>query len=83
MAYKSEYRPERGVCERVVRNDAVRLENPRRYYVPTSDKTKWVSTWEEFKAAGGVHCFSEDHGEIELLLPEPYKFSIQFMDKRQ
>lgn len=50
----------------------------RRSFVPTSDATIWISSWEEFKASGGVCCYAEDQATIELQLPEPYKFSIQF-----
>lgn len=60
-----------------IREDAVRHQG--RYIVPTTDETKWVGTWEEFKAVGGGMCWSEDQTEIELTLPAPYKFSIQFM----
>jgi len=61
---------------RVIRSDAEKVHG--RYIVPTSAKTQWVHTWADFKAAGGNLCFNEDQTEIELLLPEPYKFSIQF-----
>lgn len=60
------------------RDDAVWINNPRRQYVPTSDETKWVGNWEEFRAAGGVAHFSEDQTEVVLTLPAPYKFGIQF-----
>lgn len=85
MPMKMVYRPEKGVCERVIRDDAVKiLVGPNRYYVPTqSGVTKWVETWDEFKAAGGWVGFSEDQTEIELLLPEPYKFSCKFMDQQE
>ena len=79
MAEYMQHNPADGTAHRAIRNDAVRLKDPRRWYVPTTDRTKWVSTWEEFRAAGGTVSFSEDQAEIELLLPEPYKFSIQFM----
>jgi hypothetical protein len=69
-----------GVCRRVLRNDAVKHQD--RYIVPTREETKWVSSWDEFKAAGGMTCFNEDQTEIELLLPEGYKFSIQFNERR-
>lgn len=61
---------------RVIRDDAVKYRD--RYIVPTSDATKWVATWAEAQAAGLNICWNEDQTEIELLLPEPYKFSIQF-----
>ena len=64
-------------CRRVLRDDAVRYRE--RYFVPTEfGKTKWVSNWKEFKEAGGQTCFNDDQTEIELLLPEPYKFGIGF-----
>lgn len=67
-----------GTVGRILRDDAVKHDG--RHIVPTSDKTKWVSNWEEFRAVGGVVAFNEDQTEIELLLPEPYKFSIRFQD---
>ena len=79
MAEMLEYRPEQGAYRRIIRDDAVRLRNPDRWYVPTRVATKWVTTWEEFSAAGGKVAFSEDQAEVELLLPVPYKFSIHFM----
>lgn len=72
-----------GTSVRAIRNDAIKMRNPDRWYVPTSEQTKWVSTWAEFKAAGGTTNFSEDQGEIELLLPAPFKFSIQFMRQQE
>lgn len=70
----------------VHRPDAVWLHNPRRLYVPTvwgekSGNTVWVSTWEQFRAVGGVKNFSEDQTEITLTLPEGHKFSIQFQQQ--
>ena len=76
MTLKMEFK--NGIGRRVVREDAVR-DRDHNYYVPTTDETKWVSSWEELLAAGGMICFNDDQTEIELLLPEPYKFSIQFM----
>lgn len=67
--------------ERVVRDDAVKYQD--RYMVPTSKKTQWVTNWQEFRNSGGQLCFNEDHTEIELLLPEPYKFSVKFMDQEK
>jgi hypothetical protein len=75
MTIMSVYNPTKGYYDRVIRNDAVKLQD--RYYVPTKDTTKWVSNMDEFRAAGGVIGFNEDQTEIELLLPEGYKFSIQ------
>lgn len=65
-----------GTCSRVLRDDAVK--HRERYIVPTTDRTKWVSNWAEFIAAGGQTNWNEDQTEIELLLPEPFKFGIQF-----
>jgi hypothetical protein len=64
----------------VVREDAIRIgtDGSRRLFCPTSDTTKWVDTWEAAKAAGMEVCWNEDQTEIELRLPAPYKFSIQF-----
>lgn len=76
MTMKSVYNSKTSVCERVLRSDAVKHRD--RYMVPTSPETKWVGTWDEFKAAGGTTCFNGDQTEIELLLPEPYKFGIGF-----
>lgn len=67
-----------GTMDRVLRNDAVRDQRNGHYVVPTSDTTKWVADWADFKAAGGMTCNNGDQTEIELLLPAPYKFSIQF-----
>lgn len=78
MTTVSVYNPKTGVCDRVIRGDAIKHRG--RYMVPTTDATKWVSNWAEFKAAGGQVCFTEEQTEIELLLPEPYKFSIKFQD---
>lgn len=72
-----------GTCDRIIRNDAVKLRNPDRWYVPTRTETKWVSNMTEFYAAGGVVAFNEDQTEIELMLPEGYKFSIQMLRKAQ
>lgn len=69
-----------GIGRRFIRGDAQRDYRTGQYRVPTTDRTKWVSTWKEFKAAGGAVCFEDDQSRIELLLPEPYKFSIQFGD---
>jgi hypothetical protein len=79
MSEMLKYDSERGVFDRIIRNDAVKLRKPERWFVPTSERTKWVSTWDEFLAAGGIASFSEDGTQMELLLPEPYKFSIQFI----
>lgn len=76
MTLKSVYNQTTGVCDRVVRSDAI--SDRGRLMVPTSAETKWVGTWDEFRAAGGVTAFNGDQTEIELLLPEPYKFSIGF-----
>lgn len=67
---------DKGNSHEQVRDDAVRHNG--RYTVPTSDATKWVGDWDEFRAAGGQVCFGEDQTEIELKLPAPYKFSIRF-----
>jgi hypothetical protein len=59
------------------REDAVPHDG--RWLVPTEyGKTKWVTTWAEFRVAGGVMGFAEDQTTITLSLPAPYKFSIQF-----
>lgn len=76
MAEMLRHNKETGVYDRYIRNDAVKHKG--RWIVPTSDATKWVNTWAEFKEVGGIASFSEDQAEIELLLPEPYKFSIGF-----
>lgn len=68
-----------GKMQRVLRGDARRARNPDRYYCPTTEATQWVTTWQEFKDAGGNIAFNEDQTEIELLLPEPYKFGVTFM----
>ena len=81
MAEMLKYDSERGAFDRIIRGDAVKLRNPERWFVPTSDATRWVSTWDEFLAAGGIVSFSEDQAQIELLLPEPYKFSIRFNER--
>ena len=70
-----------GTLAKVLRSDAIRHDG--RYFVPTSNETKWVDTWEGFLAAGGVVCFNEGQTEIELLLPEPYKFGCGFMRPKQ
>lgn len=75
MTHKSVYNSTTGVCDRVLRSDAVRYRD--RYEVPTTAETIWVSDMDEFRKAGGVVAFSGDQTEIELLLPEPFKFSIQ------
>lgn len=77
MAYKMEYNKEKGYYQTLVRDDAVRHDG--RYYVPTTNQTKWIGSWEEFNAAGGVVSLSEDQAQIELFLPEGYKFSCSFM----
>lgn len=59
-----------------IRDDAVWVRD--RYFVPTSEKTLWVTNLVEFNAAGGLMVFNEDQTQIELRLPAPYKFSIQF-----
>lgn len=61
-----------------VRNDAIRLTDPPRHYVPTSDQTKWISTIAELREAGGTICFSEDQSYAEIVLPAPYKLAIGF-----
>lgn len=72
------YKKEDGTFGRIIRDDAVCVDRiSHRYAVPTTSGTKWVSNMEEFREAGGDICFNEDQTEIELLLPEPYKFSIQ------
>lgn len=70
-----------GIVHRFIRNDAVKHRG--RYEIPTNEQTKWVESWEEFRAAGGQTCWNGDQTEIELLLPEPYKFSIQFPGDRK
>lgn len=65
-----------GTLSRAIRDDAVKHRD--HYTVPTTNKTKWVATWAELRAAGANVCWNEDQTEIELLLPEPFKFSIQF-----
>lgn len=69
-----------GMLRDTVREDAVRIgsDGNRRNYCPTTEKTLWVETWDEAKAAGMEVCWNEDQTEIELRLPAPYKFSIQF-----
>ena len=64
----------------VVREDALRIGSgsSQRLFCPTTETTKWVETWQEAKAAGMEVCWNEDQTEIELRLPAPYKFSIQF-----
>lgn len=79
MTHMLVFNPTKGHCERILRDDAVSHQG--RHVVPTTDRTVWVSTWEEYKAAGGTCCYNEDQTEIELLLPAPFKFSIQFMGK--
>lgn len=79
MTLKMEF--DNGVGRRVMRSDAVKYRE--RWTVPTTNETKWVGNMEEFTAAGGMICFNEDQTEIELLLPEPYKFSIQFFKPAQ
>lgn len=66
------------------REDAIKHNG--RYIVPTiygtgdsALDTIWINTWDEFRAAGGGMCWSEDQTEIELTLPVRHKFSIQFM----
>lgn len=76
MPFKSVYNKETGVCDRVLRSDSVKHQG--RYIVPTTEETKYVQTWEEFHTAGGTQHFNEDQTEIELLLPEGYKFGISF-----
>lgn len=74
-------RNDRGTSDRVIREDAVKHGDrwivPTRYGRNDGTDTKWVDTIEGFRAAGGEVCFNEDQTEIELLLPEGYKFSIQ------
>ena len=66
----------------VARDDAIRIgtnaDGSRRLFCPTTEQTLWVDTWEAAKAAGMEVCWNEDQTEIELRLPAPYKFSIQF-----
>lgn len=76
MTMKSVYNPETGVCDRVMRSDAVKYKD--RYEVPTTSATLWVSNMDEFRDAGGVMAFNGDQTEIEMLLPEPFKFAIGF-----
>lgn len=52
MTEVSRYNPDKGICERSVRNDAVRWRG--RNYVPTSKRTIWVSNWEEFRTFGSL-----------------------------
>jgi len=64
-----------------MRRDAVQHDG--RWFVPTTDETKWVSSWSEFlnvNKTAGVPCihFNEDQTEIRLSLPAPYKFAIDF-----
>lgn len=59
------------------REDAER-NSAGRYVVATTLSTKWINSWEEFRACGGVRAFSEDQTEIELQLPVGHKFSIKF-----
>lgn len=81
MTHKMVYDREAGVNRLVLRDDAIRYQG--RHIVPTSEQTKWVSTWDEFTAAGGNACFNESQTEIELRLPEPYKFGCNFMRPQQ
>lgn len=65
------------------REDAVWHRGRR--FVPTiygqeSGNTRWVGSWIEFRAAGGVAHFNEDQTEIVLTLPPGFKFGIKFED---
>lgn len=80
MPYKSIYNKSTGCCDRVLRNDAEKYQG--RYVVPTTPETYYVQTWTEFQDAGGTTHFNEDQTEIELLLPEGYKFGISFPNGR-
>lgn len=62
--------------QQVVRDDAQRYDGHLRCF--TTAETKWVSSWAEFKAAGGEMLFAEDATEIHLRLPAPYKFACGF-----
>lgn len=58
-----------------------------RAYVPTvygekTGNTKWVGSWDEFRAAGGVAHFNEDQTEIVLTLPAGFKFGCNFQQDR-
>lgn len=68
-----------GPTHRYRREDAI-WHNGREY-VPTTQKTKYVSTLKEFTEAGGITHFNEDQTEITLTVPEGAKFSIRFMDE--
>lgn len=75
-----------GPTHHISRNDAVWHHG--RSYVPTiwgqrSGNTRFVSNWDEFKAAGGITHFNEDFTEVVLTLPEGCKFSCQFQDRGQ
>lgn len=59
--------------------DDAEWHNGRRV-VPSRPGTVYVSTWAEFRQAGGVQNFNEDQTEIVLTLPSGYKFGIQFQD---
>lgn len=74
----SDYTPTHDVLTRTVRDDAVPLANPPRYYVPTTDATRWIGTWGEFVAAGGTACYAEDQTYVLLTVPAPYKIGIDF-----
>ena len=76
MTMVSQYNEKSGVVDRVMRHDAV--PHFGRHICPTTEATRWVSTWNEFLVAGGTVCFNEDQTELELLLPAPFKFSIKF-----
>lgn len=65
-----------GTLRQSVRLDAVRHNG--RLIVATTPETKWISTWAEFRAAGASMCWHEDQSGAELILPAPYKLSIQF-----
>lgn len=62
------------------RDDAVKTGSGASFrdYVPTTDETKWIGTWADFRAARGMVGFNEDQTEICLHLPVGHKFSIQF-----
>jgi len=70
-----------GTYREAVRPDAVK--HAGRLMVPTTDETKWIGTWAEFKAAGASICFHEDQSGADLILPAPYKLSIRFPNDYQ
>lgn len=64
------------------RDDAVwhngRRMVPTIYGQATGGNTRWVGTWDEFRAAGGIVHFNGDQTELYLTLPEGWKFGIGF-----